>query len=157
MANILQVGALAPDFELPDQDGNIFRLSDLKGKKHVVLYFYPKDNTRGCTAQACAFRDQYEDFKEQGAEVVGVSTDSASSHTGFIGKHNLPFRLVSDVKGKVRKLYGVPKFLGLITGRVTFVIDKQGVIRYVFNSMTKPLEHIQNTLTILKQLEEQQA
>jgi peroxiredoxin Q/BCP len=149
---MLQIGNPAPDFELKDARGETFRLSDVKGSKNIVLYFYPKDDTRGCTAEACSFRDQYEVFREQGAEVVGVSSDDEASHQKFSDKYSLPFVLLSDQGGKVRKLYEVPKTLGLIPGRSTYVIDKEGIIRYRFNSQMKPLEHVQNALRVLQQL-----
>ncbi len=120
----------------------------------MVLYFYPKDDTPGCTKEACFFRDLYEDFKGQGAEVIGVSSDDAASHGKFAQKHNLPFVLLADEGGKVRKQFRVGKTLGFIPGRVTFVIDQQGTIRYSFNSMTKPLEHVQNTLSVLRSMSE---
>jgi peroxiredoxin Q/BCP len=149
---MLQIGNPAPDFELKDARGETFRLSDVKGSKNIVLYFYPKDDTRGCTAEACSFRDQYEVFREQGAEVVGVSSDDEASHQKFSDKYSLPFVLLSDQGGTVRKLYEVPKTLGLIPGRSTYVIDKEGIIRYRFNSQMKPLEHVQNALRVLQQL-----
>lgn len=149
---MLNTGVSAPDFELQNANNDLFRLSDLQNKKSVVLYFYPKDDTRGCTAEACSFRDQYEIFQEQGAEVVGVSSDNTESHQKFSAKHRLPFILLSDPQGKVRKLYDVPKALGLIPGRATYVIDKKGIIRYAFNSQLKPLEHVQNALKILQDL-----
>lgn len=142
----------APDFELPDQSGKVIRLSDILQQHNVVLYFYPKDDTPGCTKEACFFRDQYEEFRDAGAEVIGISSDSASSHASFAQKHNLPFLLLADEGGKVRKQFKVPRMLGLIPGRVTFVIDRQGTIRYAFNSMTKPFEHVQNALQVLKDL-----
>lgn len=149
---MLQTGKPAPDFELKNTQGEIFRLADLRGRKNIVLYFYPKDDTRGCTVEACSFRDQYEIFREQGAEVVGISSDDVSSHQQFSVKYQLPFVLLSDLGGKVRKLYQVPKTLGLIPGRATYVIDKNGIIQYAFNSQLKPLQHVQNALQILKQL-----
>lgn len=149
---MLKEGEKAPDFLLPDQNGNPVKLSEVLQEKSVVLYFYPKDETSGCTKQACFFRDMYQDFKEQGAEVIGISSDSSASHEKFAQKHQLPFVLVADEGGKVRKQYKVPRTLGVIPGRVTFVIDKSSTIRYAFNSMTKPLEHVQNTLSVLKSL-----
>jgi peroxiredoxin Q/BCP len=119
----------------------------------VVLYFYPKDNTSGCTAEACAFRDSHEVFSEAGAEVIGVSSDSVAKHTGFADKHKLPFTLLSDQGGKVRKLYGVPAVLGLIPGRVTYVIDREGIVRQVFNSMTNISGHVNDALEMVKQLQ----
>ncbi|HEX8328641.1 MAG TPA: peroxiredoxin [Hymenobacter sp.] len=146
---MLQVGQPAPDFSLKTTSGDTFRLSSLRGR-HVVLYFYPKDDTPGCTAQACSFRDQYEDFKDLGAEVVGVSSDSEKSHQKFTAKHRLPFELLADVSGDVRKLYEVPRaLLGLLPGRVTFVIDKEGVIRYIFNSLSGATDHVTKTKEVL--------
>jgi thioredoxin-dependent peroxiredoxin len=146
----ITIGSLAPDFTLPDGSGQPVSLSDFKGRKAVVLYFYPKDNTPGCTAEACAFRDSYEVFKEAGAEVIGVSSDSADSHQGFAAKHQLPFVLLSDKGGKLRKQYGVPATLGLLPGRVTYVIDKEGVVRHIFNSQFAATRHVEEALKILK-------
>ncbi|WP_266204751.1 peroxiredoxin [Pontibacter kalidii] len=148
----IKVGDKAPDFELERQDGGLFRLYDLIGKKSVVLYFYPKDSTPGCTKQACEFRDQYEVFKEHGAEVVGISSDSVESHQKFEETYRLPFTLLSDRGGQIRKLFGVPRKLGLLPGRVTYIIDQEGVVRYVFNSMTKPLEHVSTALEVLREI-----
>lgn len=148
----VKVGDKAPDFELERQDGGLFRLYDLLRSKNVVLYFYPKDSTPGCTKQACEFRDQYEVFKEHGAEVVGISSDSVESHQKFERAYKLPFTLLSDPGGQVRKLYKVPRKLGLLPGRVTYIIDRDGVVRYVFNSMTKPLEHVSTALDVLREI-----
>ena len=154
MSEKVNVGDKAPDFELVKPDGSVFRLKDQLKDKNVVLYFYPKDNTPGCTKQACEFRDQYEVFKEQNAEVVGISSDSSASHDDFERSHRLPFVLLSDKDNKVRNMFGVPRKFGIIPGRVTYVIDKNGVVRYVFNSMTKPLEHVKNALDVLKTIEQ---
>jgi thioredoxin-dependent peroxiredoxin len=143
-------GALAPDFELPDQKGHMVRLSRFRGKSPVVLYFYPKDDTTGCTAEACRFRDDREQFAAAGAQIIGISSDSSESHARFAAKYNLPFLLLSDREGKVRKLYGVKKTLGLIPGRVTFVIDREGIIRHVFSSQAKPQQHVTEALAALK-------
>ncbi|WP_083320763.1 peroxiredoxin [Hymenobacter glacialis] len=149
---MLQVGQPAPDFSLKTTTGTTFRLHELRGR-HVVLYFYPKDDTPGCTTQACSFRDQYEDFKDLGAEVVGVSSDSEQSHQKFTAKHSLPFELLADENGAVRKLYEVPRaMLGLLPGRVTFVIDKEGVIQYIFNSLTGATDHVSKTKEVLRGL-----
>ena len=126
------------------------RLGDYRGKKAVVLYFYPKDDTPGCTAESCSFRDQYEAFKDAGAEVIGVSSDSAESHARFAEKHRLPFVLLADRGGAVRKQYGVPATLGLLPGRVTFVIDRDGVVRHVFNSQFQATKHVAEALTALQ-------
>jgi peroxiredoxin Q/BCP len=149
---MLEVGQLAPDFTLPTTTGAPFRLRDLRGR-HLVLYFYPKDDTPGCTTQACTFRDQYEDFRDLGAEVVGISSDSEQSHQQFTDKHRLPFQLLADTDGKVRKLFEVPRaMLGLLPGRVTYVIDKDGVIRYIFNSLTGATDHVRKTKEVLQGL-----
>ena len=153
MSEKVNVGDKAPEFELIKPDGSVFRLKDQLKDKNVVLYFYPKDNTPGCTKQACEFRDQYEVFKEQNAEVVGISSDSSESHEAFEHSHRLPFVLLSDSNNKVRNLFGVPRKFGIIPGRVTYVIDKNGIVRYIFNSMTKPLEHVKNALEVLKGIE----
>ena len=158
MARGIQAGDKAPDFTLPSQDGEPVRLSDRLGEHSVVLYFYPKDETRGCTAEACAFRDSYEVFAEAGAEVIGVSSDSVDKHAAFAGHHGLPFTLLSDQGGQVRKSYAVPATLGILPGRVTYVIDRTGTIRHVFNSMTNIGRHIDDAVTVVKQLQgEQQA
>jgi peroxiredoxin Q/BCP len=150
---MLNIGEKAPDFKLNTAAGKSFSLYNALEKNNIVLYFYPKNDTRGCTAQACSFRDQYEVFREHNAEVVGISSDDEASHQLFSAKHNLPFTLVSDVSGKVRKLYRVPRTLGIVPGRVTYLIDKNGVVRYAFNAQLKPLEHVKSTLEILETLE----
>jgi thioredoxin-dependent peroxiredoxin len=149
---MLNIGEKAPDFTLQTGTGESFSLSQALQKNNVVLYFYPKDDTRGCTAQACSFRDQYDIFRENNAEVVGISSDNVETHQQFSAKHQLPFTLLSDPKGEVRKLYRVPRTLGIVPGRVTYLIDKQGIIRYSFNSQLKPLEHVAGTLEVLKSL-----
>jgi peroxiredoxin Q/BCP len=144
------VGDMAPDFELKDKDGNPVRLSDYRGKQSVVVYFYPKDETAGCTAQACSFRDSYEDFKALGAEVIGISSDTKGSHTRFAERHSLPFVLLSDLGGKVRKAYGASDLMGLLPGRVTFVIDKDGVIIHKFDSQLNATRHVREAMGKLK-------
>jgi thioredoxin-dependent peroxiredoxin len=154
MSRGVQVGDKAPDFTLPSQTGDNVRLSDQLGSHVVVLYFYPKDNTSGCTAEACAFRDSYESFTDAGAAVIGVSSDSVDKHAGFAGKHKLPFTLLSDAGGKVRKLYGVPSTLAVLPGRVTYVIDRDGVVRHIFNSMMNINGHINEALESVKTLQQ---
>lgn len=144
------VGQAAPDFTAPRTGGGEFRLSDLKGKSAVVLYFYPKDETPGCTAEACTFRDSYEIFLEAGAEVVGVSGDSVASHERFAEHHGLPFILVSDKGGALRRLYGVRPTLGIWPARVTFVVDKSGIVRHVFSSQTDAVRHVEEALNTLR-------
>ncbi len=148
----LQKGDKIPNFKSIDVDGNTFNSEDYIGKKAVVIYFYPKDDTKVCTDQACSFRDNYEVFKELGAEVIGVSSDSVASHQKFAKKYKLPFILLSDNDKKLRKLFGVPSdLLGLIPGRVTYVADKNGVLQLVFNSMLGKI-HIEKALEIIKKM-----
>jgi peroxiredoxin Q/BCP len=151
----VRVGDRAPDFALRSQTGQTVSLKDFEGKSAVVLYFYPKDESPGCTAEACAFRDRYEVFKEAGAVVIGVSSDSVDSHKEFASHHNLPFLLLSDSGGKVRKRYGVARTLGLMPGRVTYVLDKKGIVRLVFSSQFSPAEHVEEALTILKTIRDE--
>ena len=127
----LTIGDQAPDFSLPDSEGRMISLASFRGTHTVVLYFYPKDETPGCTAEACGFRDAYDEFARAGAQVIGVSGDSSESHHRFAAHHNLPFILLSDTSGAIKTRYGVRGTLGLLPGRVTFVIDKQGIIRYM--------------------------
>ncbi|MEA5619571.1 peroxiredoxin [Cronbergia sp. UHCC 0137] len=148
----VKVGDQAPDFTLPAQNGSTVSLSSFRGNKAVVLYFYPKDDTPGCTIESCAFRDQYEVFKAAGAEVVGISGDSSDSHQKFASKHNLPFILLSDKGDTVRKVYGATTAFGLIPGRVTYVIDQAGVVQYVFDSMLNFKGHVEEALKTLQQL-----
>jgi peroxiredoxin Q/BCP len=157
MARGIQAGDKAPDFTLPSQSGEQVSLYERLGDRVVVLYFYPKDNTTGCTAEACAFRDSYESFTEAGADVIGVSSDSVDKHAGFAGKHNLPFTLLSDQGGRIRKTYGVPATLGIVPGRVTYVIDRGGTVRLVFNSMTNIGKHIGDALDMVRQLQAEPA
>ncbi len=147
----VKVGDMAPDFELKDKDKNTVRLSDYRGEKNVVVYFYPKDETPGCTAQACSFRDSYEDFQQAGAEVIGISSDGSSSHEGFAANHRLPFVLLSDLTGSVRKAYGAYDMFGMIPGRVTFVINKEGRVIHKFDSQLSPTKHIEESLHILQE------
>ncbi len=149
---MVKVGDRAPDFTLTSQSGQKVKLSDFIGKKNVVLYFYPKDDTPGCTAESCAFRDSYEVFSEAGAEVIGISGDSVDSHVRFAAKYNLPFTLLSDENNQVRKLFGVPATLFILPGRVTYVIDKEGIVRHIFDSMLDFKAHVEESLKILKTL-----
>jgi peroxiredoxin Q/BCP len=148
----LGAGTTAPDFTLNDQDGNAVSLASFRGQKNVVVYFYPKDDTPGCTKESCAFRDQFTAFSDVGAEVLGISSDSEASHKAFAQKHRLPFRLLADRGAKVRGAYGVPATLGMIPGRVTYVIDKTGVIRHAFNSQVNATKHVDEALQVLKKL-----
>jgi thioredoxin-dependent peroxiredoxin len=143
------IGSKAPGFTLPSQTGEMVSLADFLDRKPVVLYFYPKDDTPGCTREACAFRDDYEEFSKLDAEVVGISSDSVESHRSFARRHRLPFTLLSDEGGKVRKLYGVSNTLGLFPGRVTYVMDEKGVIRHIFSSQLGTRRHVEEALKIL--------
>jgi len=149
---ILKVGDKVPNFTALDTKGNEFKSQDFVGKKPIVFYFYPKDNTPGCTAQACSFRDQYEDFKDLGAEVIGISSDSIISHQKFTKQYKLPFLLLSDSDRKIRKLFGVPAaMMGLLPGRVTYIVDKTGTITMIFDSMMAT-KHIPTALKAIKKL-----
>ena len=153
MSKAIQKGDQCPAFELPDQNGDSFSSTEIIGKKNVIIYFYPKDDSPGCTKQACSFRDSYEDFSEVGATVIGISSDDETSHRKFAKDHNLPFTLLADTDKKVRKAFGVPtNLLGLIPGRVTYVIDKKGIVRGVFNSQMKFDQHVNEALAILGEL-----
>lgn len=150
----LQIGDRIPEFSAKNQNGNSFESASIIGKKPVVIYFYPKDNTPGCTTQACGFRDQYEDFKDLGAEVIGISSDSIASHEKFAQQYKLPFILLADSDKKIRNLFGVKSNLfGLIPERVTYVADQNGIVRLIFDSMMatnhipKALEAVQKMIS----------
>lgn len=150
----MKVGEKAPNFNLPNQDGQPISLTDYHGQQSLVVYFYPKDETPGCTKEACSFRDSYEAFKDAGAEVIGISADSIRSHQSFSQNRRLPFQLLSDQDNAVRKSYGVKgAFLGLLPGRETFVIDKEGVVQHHFVSQTQIDKHISAALKIVQELE----
>lgn len=149
--NTLKVGDTVPDFSLKDQNETPFQLKEHLGKP-LVIYFYPKDDTPGCTKEACKFRDEFQDFTDLNAEVIGISSDSVASHKAFAEKYHLPFTLLADTDKKVRKLFGVPKFTGIIPGRVTYIIDKDGKVAYIFNSMREAEKHIDEAKRILKKL-----
>ncbi len=145
----IQIGDKLPHFKAVTQAGSAFDSNSIQNKP-VVIYFYPKDNTPGCTTQACSFRDAYQDFQDLGAEVIGVSGDSVSSHQNFQQKYKLPFILLSDSDRKLRKLFGVPTALfGLIPGRVTYVFDASGKAIYIFDNMSAK-NHISKALAALK-------
>jgi len=150
VASKLKEGDNAPDFAVPDASGDIVRLKDLRGKK-IVLYFYPKDDTPGCTKEACAFRDAYAKFKRRGIEVLGVSLDSEASHQKFAKKYDLPFRLLADTDRRLSESYGTygeKKFMGrtyMGNHRMTFLIDEKGKIKKIF-SQVKPEDHAEDVL-----------
>ena len=148
----IEPGNPAPGFRLQTSNGDYVSLEQFRGNKNIVVYFYPKDFTKGCTAEACGFRDSYEEFKNLGAEVIGISSDNQKSHEAFASEHKLPFILLSDPDGSVSKSYGVKKTLGLVPGRVSFVIDKTGIVRHVFSSQAKATAHVGEALAVLKSL-----
>lgn len=148
----IQVGDTIPEVSLQSQTGDTVNLKSFQGNKCVVLYFYPKDDTPGCTKESCSFRDSYTAFQEAGAEVIGISADDVASHKAFAAKHNLPFTLLSDAGNATRKAFGVPSTLGLLPGRVTYVIDKSGVVRHIFNSQLNFQGHIDESLKVVKEL-----
>ena len=150
----VQVGDQAPDFILLNQAGVPASLGDFLGKQHIVLYFYPRDNTAVCTEEACAFRDSYEVIKGVGAEVIGISSDSVESHQQFAKEHRLPFILLSDEEGTIRKRYGVPTAFGL-PGRVTYIIDGQGIVRHMFFSQYTSRKHVDVAIETLQSIREE--
>lgn len=147
----IRIGDPAPDFSLPDQHNHTISLSSLRGRP-VVLYFYPRDHTRICTAEACAFRDQMHEFESLNAVILGISSDSVASHAEFARNNGIRFSLLADVGGVVRGLYGVPRTLGLLPGRVTYVIDASGVVRAVFSSQFQASKHVQEAREALARL-----
>ena len=152
MATPVKVGDRAPSFSLPDQAGTTINLDDMLGKKPIVLYFYPKDDTPGCTKESCAFRDSYEVFQDAGAEVIGISGDSSESHEQFAAKYNLPFTLLADTGNKVRSLYGVPATLFVLPGRVTYIIDQKGVVQRIFDSQLDFNGHVNESIKVIQNL-----
>ncbi|TSE03127.1 MULTISPECIES: peroxiredoxin [Aquimarina] len=148
----LKVGDKVPEFSAVRDNGEDFQSSDIIGKEAVVIYFYPKNFTPGCTKEACDFRDSYADFKSLGAEVIGVSSDGIKSHTRFKKKYNLPYTFLSDSKGKLKRLFGVKsELLGLLPGRETYVIDKEGIVQLKFNSMNAS-KHLGKAIAKIKEI-----
>ncbi|MBD89577.1 MAG: peroxiredoxin [Deltaproteobacteria bacterium] len=150
---MLQPGETMPAFTVEDQAGDEVSSDSLLGGGPLVIFFYPADNTPGCTAQACGFRDQHEDFLDAGARVVGVSGDSVESHAAFVQERRLPYTLLADEGNHLRKSFGVPRgLLGLAPGRVPFVFDDAGVVRAVTNSSLNPLKHVHEALNVVREL-----
>ncbi len=145
----LKTGDNVPAFQLQDQNGQPFDVKNELGKGPLVIYFYPKDETPGCTKEACSFRDSFTSFSDLGAKVIGISSDDVASHKQFAEKYRLPFTLLADVGGKVRKQFGVPKSLGM-TGRVTYVVDKDGKVVHIFNSQLQATKHVTEALEAIK-------
>ncbi len=148
----LKVGDQAPEFCLKGAAGEQVCLSRYRGIAEVVVYFYPKDNSPACTIEACSFRDDYERFREAGAEVIGISGDGPESHARFAARHALPFTLLTDPDGSTARRYGVARTLGLIPGRATFLIDRAGVVQHVFSSQLRPARHVTEMLAVLERL-----
>ena len=149
----ITVGNIVPDFTLEDQNGNIFTLNSVLGKKNLVIFFYPKDDSPGCTKEACYFRDQFEVFRQTDAVIIGISGQSVKSHKQFADKYHLSYTLLSDRGNKLRKQFGVPtNFLGMLPGRVTYVIDKSGKVVFIFDSQMQIHKHVDEALAILKKL-----
>jgi peroxiredoxin Q/BCP len=157
MASSVRAGDLAPDFERISGDGRTVRLSDYRGRSEVVLFFYPKDDSPACTAEACSFRDRYEEFLGAGSVVIGVSADPPGEHRAFADKYRLPFPLLTDADGSLRASFGVPKTLGLIPGRVTYLIDRAGVVRHVYAAQLRPASHVREALRALKEMRGREA
>jgi thioredoxin-dependent peroxiredoxin len=148
----IKVGDAAPEVAFNVHDGGRMTLSDFKGRV-VVLFFYPRDHSPICTQEVCSFRDSFSDFQRAGAAVIGVSGDSQTSHGEFAAGNQLPYLLASDPDGAVRRAFGVRKRLGLLPGRVTYVIDREGIVRNVFQSQFFARKHVDNALRIVQQLE----
>ncbi len=150
MAKKIQINDALPAFSLPNEEGQLIDINDYIGKP-LVIYFYPKDDTPGCTKQACSFRDQFADFTDAGVTVFGISADSPASHQQFKAKYRLPFSLLSDKGNVVRKLLGVPTdLLGLLPGRVTYIIDKQGNVAHIFKSQMAAEKHVEEALATIQ-------
>lgn len=147
----IEIGDTVPTFSLLDQNGKMIKIDTTLGKP-MIIYFYPKDDTPGCTKEACTFRDEFENFTDLGAMVIGISADSVESHKNFEEKYNLPFTLLADTENDVRKLFGVPNNLFVIPGRVTYVVNNQGIVVHVFNSQLGAKKHISESLQKLKEL-----
>jgi len=149
----MKIGDPCPSFELPDQHGNLVNSNQYIGKQKLVIFFYPKDETPGCTKEACSFRDSHEEFLSLDCQVIGISSDSVNSHRHFSERHNFNYILLSDTDKKVRKAFQVPRSLfGLLPGRVTYIVDKQGIIRGIHNSQLNPTSHINEALALVKQI-----
>ncbi len=150
----IKVGDRLPEFTLLDDNNQDFSPSNLVGEKYLVIYFYPKDDTPGCTKEACSFRDNFQEFEDLNVAIIGISSDDVKSHQAFKEKYNLPYTFLADTKGEVRKIFGVPKsYLGLIPGRVTYVFDKMGICVLIINTQTNPKKHITESLEKVKELE----
>ncbi len=153
----VQVGDAAPDFMAQDQNGQTVELSAYRGRHAVVIFFYPADGSPVCTKEACVFRDAFEDFTDAGAVVMGVSGDGVARHQQFAQAHRLPFLLLADDEGTLRRAFGVPNTMGVLPGRVTYVIDKRGIVRHMFKSQLQADRHVTEALAMVRQLQEEPA
>lgn len=152
LAPTVAVGSPAPDFTLEGSNKQPINLKSYLGKSVVVLFFYPKDNTAVCTKEVCLFRDSFQELTKYGATVLGISSDSVDSHEQFASKHSLPYVLLSDPDGKVRKLYEVKSSMGVFPGRTTFIIDKKGIIRHSFTSQLDAKKHVDEAMEWVQKL-----
>ena len=149
----ISIGDSCPHFSLQNQNGETINIKDYIGSKNVIIYFYPKDNTAGCTKEACSFRDAMQDLNNLDCEVFGISADSVASHKAFANQFRLTFNLLSDVGNSVRKSFKVPANLfGLIPGRVTYIVNKEGKVIHIINSQMNPDKHIKETIEIISSL-----
>ena len=149
----LNAGDTLPNLTVTTHRGDTISLSDFRDQSALVLFFYPKSGSPICTKEACAFRDAYEGFVEAGATVIGISGDAGRNQQQFASQHHLPFLLATDTDGQIRRVLGVPKSLGIFPGRVTYVVDKRGVIRHIFNSQLDAERHVKEALAILREIE----
>ena len=149
----MNIGDSVPDFVLPNQNSEMVRLSEVAPGKTLVVFFYPKDGSPVCTMEACSFRDNQHSFEKYNAQVIGISSDGVDSHRGFAAQNHLDFPLLSDGSGKVRKLWHVPSTLGVLPGRVTYVLDAGLVVRYVYSAQLEAAKHAQNALEAAKKLQ----
>jgi len=143
------VGDLLPDIALPDQNGNMVQLRGWIGRSALVVFFYPKDGSPVCTSEVCHFGQRHDEFRGLNAEVIGISSDRPESHARFSARHRLPFTLLSDTDGKARRRFGTGSTLGLIAGRVTYVVDRQGVVRHIYRSQFHARKHVERALSAL--------
>jgi peroxiredoxin Q/BCP len=147
----IQIGDKIPSFTLLNQNNQKVDINSFVGTKNIVIYFYPKDNTPGCTKEACSFRDAMQNLNDLDCEIIGISADSVSSHKAFATQYNLKYNLLSDTNNQIRKLFGVPRNLfGIIPGRVSYICDKEGIVLHIVNSQMNPDKHIQETIETLE-------
>jgi len=148
----MNVGDRAPEFTLNDQDGKPVSLADFRGKQAVVVFFYPKDESPVCTIEACGFRDMTPSFAEVGAVLLGISSDDSTKHKAFADQYRLTFPLLADTDGAVRRAFGVPSTLWLFPGRVTYVIDRDGIVRMIYDSQIRAQQHVERALDAVRTL-----